>query len=215
MKITIWQKWIIYCGLGEFIGMGTVALVAVMTTKWIGEPMSSSQKLITLMLMLLAGVVEGLILGALQWQIIKKIFVRITALEWVGYTVLAAVMGWMLGMTPSLLQPIGDTANEGFDPPQYMMILVGIGMGLVLGALFGLLQRIPLVGQTTKANSWILANMLGWGVAIGIIFIGSTSTAADWSIGTILSIGAITGLIAGISFGAITAWFLKRMTIIL
>ncbi len=58
----------------------------------------------------------------------------------------------------------------------------------------------------------ILANAVGWAVALDIIFLAATIPSELWSIIQVGILGMVTGVLAGLSIGAITGIGLIVMT---
>ena len=84
-------------------------------------------------------------------------------------------------------------------------------MGLVLGTLFAIFQRLELKRHTSKTSRWILANALGWALGIAIIFLGASIPSVNSVPAVTILIATISGLLVGLSVGAITGLFLIRL----
>jgi len=172
----LWKKWTVHCALGELIGIGCAGLIAFIVNLLIGEPMSIGSKILVLLSMLFAGFIEGYVLAHFQWHVLVKKFTDLPKKEWIYYTVMVAVLGWLLGMLPSLFMIPETTANDAAqsEPPYsnpFIFALLSIGMGLALGALFGSFQWFSLKKYARKAHFWIIANALGWGLGLGWIYL--------------------------------------------
>ena len=65
-----WLNWTVVCGAGEFLGIAAAAGIWVLHSTVFGEPQVITQRILLVVVMILAGVVEGLItvavLGYLQ-----------------------------------------------------------------------------------------------------------------------------------------------------
>ena len=206
-----WLNWTIVCGLGEFFGIGFAAGVAVLHFNLAGEPRTIALKLLVIAVMMLAGIVEGLITGHFQWSVLKKRFPGIRARNWLALTALGAVIAWMLGMIPSTFFAPEASSAGVVDFSIGQIVLLSAGMGVVLGALFGVFQWIELKKHAVKAGWWIVANALGWTVGLAIIFTGASQPANEAGMAVAITIGAISGLLAGLAVGAVTGVFLVRM----
>ena len=206
-----WLNWTVICGLGEFFGIGFAAGVAVLHFSMVGEPRTVALKLLVIAVMMLAGAVEGLITGYFQWSVLKKRFSEIRARNWLGLTALGAVIAWMLGMIPSTFFAPEASSAAAIEFSTGQIVLLSTGMGVVLGALFGVFQWIELKKHTVQAGWWIIANALGWTVGLAIIFIGASQPANEAGLAAAITIGAISGLLAGLAVGAVTGIFLVRM----
>ncbi|HMQ49726.1 MAG TPA: hypothetical protein PKA00_19925 [Saprospiraceae bacterium] len=213
----LWLNWTFNCATGELLGIGTAGAIAYGINTAIGEPVHIMTKLIVLFAMMMAGAIEGSLLGFFQWRVLKKIWPTMPSGTWIGYTIAIAVLGWFLGMLPSLFfipSQVEASANAGVELDQPVLFAVlSIGSGLLLGALFGLFQWIPLRKYSPKAAYWILANALGWGLGLGWIYLVASLPQEGSPLSVLISLGIAGGLLAGLSVGAITGWFLIRKII--
>lgn len=200
--------WVLNCGFGELLGMAIAGTTMFLHSTYLGEPQTTDDKLFILAIMLIAGLLEGGSIGFFQWRVLRRKFSGLTAKSWIGITVLAGIVGWAIGMVPSMNGSIqADTGIN--ESPWWMMVLGGIGMGLVLGALFGIFQNMVLKHHLPNQWGWTLANAMGWGVAMGWIFLGAGLVGAHWPVGLVMLVAGLSGALAGLSVGLITARFLK------
>ncbi len=211
----IWKRWTIYCSAGELLGIGGAAMLAWLFNSWWGEPTTFSGRLVNWVVMLGAGLVEGSILGWMQWRVLKTLFPKIPDGRWIRYTIYVAMLGWGLGMLPSLFITSSEAAAESsFVPPgptTLLFYVLVLGMGLFLGAIFGWFQWLALRRYVKSAYDWIYGNMIGWAFGMLWIFLFAswpTETSPWWMIA--LS-GLLGGLSAGLSVGGITGLFLLRI----
>jgi len=204
--IQYWWKWTVNCGVGELIGIGAAAAFAVGIHQFLGEPQTLSENIIVLSAMVFAGVVEGWILGTMQWKILKIEFPNISYFRWVGVTVVVAMLGWFIG-TVSSLYFVGIeevTVGQEFISPTWLTIGGPIGMGLVLGVIFGYFQWLAFKHYALYTKRWILANALGWAGAMFIIFYYASLPTPTTPTPEVVLMGLKAGLLAGLSVGAIT-----------
>jgi len=214
----LWKQWTINCALGELIGIACAGAIAYAVFKFVGEPITLFDKLITLVAMVFAGFVEGMVLSHFQWKVLVKKFKFIPQREWQFYTVLIAVIGWFIGMLPSLFFMPSNVPSQGasnslnYDNP-IVFALLSILAGLSLGALFGLFQWFSLRKYAHKVYKWILANALGWGLGLGWIYLFASMPNEQSSMLFNISVGLIGGTLAGLSLGAISGFFLIRLEV--
>lgn len=203
------RSWVLSCGIGEFLGMGIAGTTMFLVNRWLGTAPDDDARMLALSIMLLAGVAEGGLIGYFQWRVLRKLLPGMTAKSWIGITILAAVVGWGMGMMPAGL--IEQSATEATpEPLGWQMLLGGIGMGLVLGALFGLFQNMVLKHFVANQWQWTLYNALGWAVAMGWIFLAATSVGPEWPVAAVIATATVAGGLAGISLGLITGVFWQR-----
>lgn len=178
-----------------------------LTRVWLGEPETVAVAVLTVLIAMIGGAVEGLAVGVAQWWLLRLWLTRLMASAWVGVTVAAAVAGWMLGMLPSVLVPLlgsDGSASEVSGPPLWVMPLVGIGTGLVLGGLFGLAQYTVLRHHVRNARAWVWANAGGWAAAMAVMFTGAGIPSGPWPWVELVPLAAATGVLAGMAIGAVT-----------
>lgn len=193
----LWRRWTLFCAIGEFVGMAAAF---------------SLPSLAALGIMVLAGAAEGLAVGVCQWWALRERFPRITISGWVRVSVIAAAVGWLLGMLPSLFAGHSSTMEASFTaPPPMVQYLAAAVLGAILGSGFGAMQWTVLRHHTLQAKQWIVANALGWAIAMIVIFAGANSAPKETPVAELLLLGGFTGIIAGLCLGAITGTFLVRM----
>jgi len=213
---TLWKKWTINCAIGELLGIACAGGIAYFINWSIGDPQSVGAKSIVLLAMMFAGLLEGSILSYLQWKVLVTKFSKIPQREWLFYTALPGVLGWFLGMLPSLFIMPENTTDTKLNPNfdffnPYVFGLLSISMGLILGAIFGWFQWFSLRKYAKKAYKWIVGNALGWGLGLGWIYLFASIPNEQSSLLFNLLVGAIGGVLAGLSVGAITGLFLENL----
>ncbi len=214
MKNTFFQRWVLACGLAEFGGIGLAGLIAGLTLYWIGEPESWPEKIAVLSAMMLAGAAEGWLVGAFQSKVLVEKIPNLSRPAWIRATVAVAVAGWFLGMLPSTLmsgQVTPDNALPPAEPPLWLVALGAVGMGLVLGAIFGLAQQRVLRRYIGHSNQWIVANSLAWGAGLWWVYLGASWPKGGEPIWILVLSGVVSGLLMGLTVGVVTGWFLGKM----
>lgn len=198
---------------GEWIGIGFSVLLVLGFDHLFPEPQPVGIRWLNVGVMLLAGLVEGAALGGLQWRVLRRMFPQIPAKDWVGSTVAAALLGWLLGMLPMVIfggdQPSSEAAPR--EPPRWLMVGGGALMGAVLGTLFGACQWWAFRRYAQHSGSWIWANTLGWTLAMSWIFLMASLPDADSPVALVITMGLAAGLLSGMSLGSITGRFLFKI----
>jgi len=207
----LWPRWTITCGTGELLGIAAATVIIVGARRLLSVAGGTEDQVLSLFFMALASVAEGGVLAYFQYRLIEKAFPQIAWKQWLTYTVAAAIIGWILGMLPSLFLIPGGTAIavQASQPLAYYS-MAGL-IGLLLGAVFGYFQWLPIKDLRRNALLWVPANALGWAVGMVFIFMGASlpGESASWPL--VLLYGAIGGALGGLSVGAITGWFLLRI----
>lgn len=183
-------RWISACGAGEAAGIAVVATVYAALDRGL---ISGAVPWI-----LAAGAWEGLCLGAFQATQLRRM--GISSERWIGFTVLGALLGYGL----SLLGGAGSQGEADAEPAISLILILGAGMGVVMGALMGALQSFA--GRNVlNIGRWTLANTGGWAVAMVVIMFAASSVQSGWPLGAIAVVGAVSGGIAGLALGAVTS----------
>ncbi|MBX9851735.1 MAG: hypothetical protein K2X86_08255 [Cytophagaceae bacterium] len=205
-------RWVFYCAAGEFLGIAAASAIVFGINNSIREPETFVQKSIVLCSMMIAGAIEGFLLGSFQWKVLKEKIPILPWREWTGYTVLVATMGWFLGMMPSLLFYDNSTPDSNIDhsnPIIFALLSVLIGLGI--GSVFGCFQWFSLRKYIPKAHRWIADNGVGWAFGIGWIYLASSLPDINTPLVTMVYLGMAGGILAGISVGLVTGIFLKKV----
>jgi hypothetical protein len=208
-----WLHWTIACGMGEFLGIGVAAGIAFLHIHFLGEPQTIGQRLLVIFVMVLAGIIEGLVVGSFQWSVLRRKFVNLKVQNWLIVTALGAATAWLLGMLPStFFAPEPSAASsESLEFSSAQFALLAVLSGVVLGALFGAFQWVELRKHALNASRWIVANLLGWTVGLAIIYLGASAPLVETGLAAVIMIGTISGLLSGLSVGAITGLFLVKL----
>jgi hypothetical protein len=213
MIISQFRKWVSNCALGELLGMGAAGCIAVAVNYYLGEPQSWIQKIFVLFTMLVAGSIEGTSIAVFQWRVLRHLFPGMKLIAWWKWTVAIALLGWGLGMLPSLFFTQSSSTTETTEPSMWLIATMAVGGGAIAGTLFGLFQSFELRKHYSKGKWWIIANTLAWSVAMLIIFIGASWPSATTPVSLIILSAIISGCLAGMSLGVITGIFLFKQVL--
>jgi hypothetical protein len=136
-------------------------------------------------------------------------FPRISRFGWWLATLVGALAAYVLGYLPSTIISLSQTITEApptaVEPPQTIVLLLAVGLGIVAGAVLSFAQYLVLRGKVSRAGWWIPANMLAWAIGMPIIF-GAIDLAFKlpevWQstslmVFALLGVGAIVGAIHG------------------
>ncbi|HEY6689134.1 MAG TPA: hypothetical protein VI094_23320 [Propionibacteriaceae bacterium] len=140
-------RWVLMVTLGEAVGFTVPAAVGIAVTS------APSGPVVSLLAMVLAGSVEGAVLGTAQADCLYRWRVLPVRRRWIVATSLGAAIAWSLGMLPSTL--------GGLNWSPWTAVAVGIG-GLILLASLPLAQYLVLRDHVERAVFWIPVNMVAW-----------------------------------------------------
>lgn len=210
MLKAFWLRWTLNCAAGEILGIAIAAGLAGLVLMTLGEPQSWPTRIGFLLLMLGAGALEGYAVGWFQWRVLRERF-TVPKADWIGATVSVAVLGWLLGMLPSTLASNPESGAVAFEPSLGQIALFALLFGLGAGVLFGIGQWVVLRHYAEGAGVWVMANALGWGLALVWIYPIASSMPVGIALWQQVLLGALAGLLSGVSIGGITGWFLLRI----
>lgn len=181
----VWQTWFRWTTAGEFAGFLTPVLAGAL---------GSSPTLLVL-----AGVVEGAVLGAAQAVVLRRVDRTIPARGWIGVTALAAGFAWAIAM---LVVHNGDRLNR-LPLAAVLPIAAVAGIGVLLS--LGTAQWFVLRNHFPGAHQWVWANAVAWGAGL-LVFTAVTTPL--WQPGQppelIALIGALGGLLMAATMAAVT-----------
>jgi hypothetical protein len=194
----LWRNWTIATALGEVFGFAVPALVGL-TALWLfGEAESVGPAVAFYLLLLLAGIGEGAMLGTAQWVVLRRMLPPLTARDWIGATAIAAGGAWALGLLPS-------TVDAAVSLPPAAQIGAWVVIAPIMLCAIGVGQWFVLRQHLDRAGRWIPANVVAWLLGLPVTFIvpalvPDDSPAAVWIaafVGAGLLMGAIVGAVTG------------------
>lgn len=209
MKI---RRWVLLCAAAELLGISAAGIWYAAMNIWIGEPEPLIQRSLAWILMTMAAIPEGLILGGLQAIGIRWFIPDISMKRWILATVLVGLLGWGIGtFFPLFLAPEASSTGSVYEPSLFIIALFASVFGLLVGAVFGGVQSMAFPKNVEKRSSWIWANAIGWAIGLPLIYTGAQIGAdfSNWSFR--LLAWALGGCGAGISIGIATGSALKRI----
>jgi hypothetical protein len=212
----LWLQWVIANVAGEALGLGLVAAVTTAMVLTVGDAAPAHVVLMMAGVMIAAGALEGAIVGFAQWLVLRRRLRRLSRREWVTATAAGAVVAWAIGMAPSTMMALNQSAGSS-PPPEMsdaMKYALATAMGAALGSILGIPQWRVLRRYVSGASLWVWANSAAWAVGMPMVFIVVGSSAAGASALSVASTVIITIASAGASVGAIHGmallWLLRQ-----
>ena len=201
--------WTTATALAEAVGLASVAGASRVASSWSAEPGLRGSVGLALLLVVGAGLVEGLALGWAQGWVLGRWLPRLRRARFVVATTLVAGLGWAAGAAAAMVAP--DQPGAG-DPSLVLLVLGAAGVGLVMGPVLGLAQGWALQPAVRHAAAWVVASTLAWPVVMVVVFVGASLPGQEWSWAAVVATGAVTGALAGGVLGLATWWALGSMT---
>ncbi|MDF2178871.1 hypothetical protein P2G88_11485 [Aliiglaciecola sp. CAU 1673] len=213
-RFTFYKHWILANGLAEAIGLGGTLILAGYGATLFAADSLSSLLLAALLAILMGTVLEGVVVGIAQSIPLRAFVPEIPVRAWVWATAIGAGIAWMIGMIPSTLMGLSNLSSPesvSQELPVYLQYGLAVVLGLVTGPILGFAQWLVLRRYFDKANRWLIANALAWGLGMLAIFVGMD--LVPWGAGPLLQ--GITVIficfVAGSIVGAIQGYFLIRL----
>lgn len=189
-------RWVLLVTLAEAAGFTVPAAVGVAVTAAPSKPTT------TLFAMVLAGSVEGAVLGSAQADCLYRWRVLPVRRWWIIATSLGAAFAWSLGMLPSTLGGVSWTARTA--------VAVGIG-GLMLLTSLPLAQYFVLRDHVERASLWIPINMVAWLLGIAWTLLPSPWVDQSTPTGTLILVYSVVGLCMAATVATVTGLGMIRL----
>jgi hypothetical protein len=200
-----YRRWVLANAWSEGMGLGTTSLLMWIAAPRVVEVTSTTGIILSAAGAIVVGMLlEGVLVGMAQEQVLRLRMPAIRRLSWVIRTTLGAGLAWLLGMVPGVAASLATTDGAvpaSSEPTRVVQFGLAVMMGVALGALLGAVQWTALRRHASSAGRWILANAAAWAVGMPLLFAGMD--LVPWTAGpalitaSIYAIGTITGLIVG------------------
>lgn len=192
------RSWFVSVTVGECAGFAAPALTAAL--------LSGSADRVFVPAMLMAGAIEGAVLGFAQARVLRRALDDLPVAAWIGVTAAAAVVAYAIGFVPSQL---GDRLT---DVPLAVLIPLAAVAAVVLLATIGFAQWTLLRHRVRRAWRWIPITAAAWAAGLGAF----TAVAPPlWqphqSIALVAAIGVLGGLAMAATVAAITGAALPHL----
>ena len=194
----LWRMWVAWVTAGETVGFLVPALVGALTA---GYPAATY-----LPSLLLAGAVEGAFLGVAQAHVLRRVLPSLSARAWVAATSAAAVIAWLIGMTPVV------AAGVLGELPRPVVVVAAILLGSLLLLSIGTAQWTVLRNHVVGAGRWIAVTAVAWVLGLAAFMLIATPL---WHEGQPFALTAAIGVLAGLvmagTVAAVTGLGLVRL----
>lgn len=173
----------------------------------VGAATASRPAVVSVPLLLLAGGLEGLALGAAQAHVLSAVLPRLDVRRFALLTSLGAVLAYLMGLLPS-------TFGDHFGGiPVWVLLPAGLAAGSVLLLSIGFAQWLELRRHLPRAGWWISATAAAWLVGL-VVFMAIAMPL--WSQGQALAlvvlIGSGAAVAMAVAVGLCTGLALVRLS---
>ena len=168
----------------EWVGVNTAAylvivlggaIIADLTADLSRGVVTGHRRLAVLVIALGASALYGVVLGRLQWHVLRQRMPDLPLQAWLVATAVPAFIVFSLVIGPEAL----DKVVAGSDP--FNVYKDAFVQALVLGPLIGLSQAKALQGHSLRWKWWFVGNMTSW------LFGAATTELATWLLGEVAS----------------------------
>jgi hypothetical protein len=174
------RAWVPVVALAELVGFAVPAVVGVLT--------GASSAAVSLPALVVAGAVEGTVLGTGQVAVLRRALPSVSASRWVGATAGAAALAYLLALLPATAAPV--VASWPVPLVVGVVVVLGVLVLLVIGAA----QWLELRRLVTGAEVWIGVTALAWLLGLGVFLAVATPL---WHPGQPVVVTVVIGLGAG------------------
>lgn len=147
----------------------------------------------------IAALVEGGIVSAAQWRVLRRRAPAIAWPAWAIATILPAFVAYVAGFT--LFPPLGA---------RQQWLLVGL-LGAAMAATLGVGQWLLLRRHVARAGAWVPASLVGWTLGLGVSVAALVLVPDGAPPVAFVAAGLLGGVGMGLVVGAITAWAFVRL----
>lgn len=188
-------RWVLLVTLAEAAGFMVPAAGMALTA-------ASSRPILTLVTMVLAGSVEGAVLGSAQADCLYRWRVLPARRRWVAATSVGAAVAWSLGMLPSTLGGMSWTSGTA------VAVVAG---GLMLLTSLPLAQYFVLRDYVRQPILWIPINMVAWLLGIAWTLLPSPWVDQSTPTGTLILVYSVSGLCMAATVATVTGLGMIRL----
>jgi hypothetical protein len=190
-------RWLAWVGLGESLGfLAPAAAQLAAAAFWPAAVFP---------LLIVAGTVEGAVLGWFQASVLRSRLPGLSVRRWVRLTAMAAAVAWCLGLLPSVTD-----AWLGW-PVVVQAAVAGTGGAALLVSL-GLAQWFELRKHVPRAWRWTAGSAAAWAAGLGVFLAVATplwQPGQDWRLVAAIGMGA--AVLMALSMAAVTGAVMLRI----
>ena len=192
------RSWFLSVTAGECAGFAAPALTAAL--------LSGTPDRVFVPAMLLAGGIEGAVLGFAQARVLRRALDDLPVGAWSGATAAAAAVAYAIGFAPSQL------GNRLTGLPLAVLIPVAAVGALVLLATIGVAQWPLLRHRVHRAWRWIPITAAAWAAGLGAFTaVAPPLWQPDQPVALVAAIGLLGGLVMAATVAAITGAALPHL----
>ena len=190
------RNWLLWVSLGETVGF----LAPVLAQLAVGGSAVVAPALI------LAGAVEGTVLGWTQSTVLRSRLPALSRRRWVGATAIGAAAAWFIGLLPAEWADVWQTW------PATGQVVAAVVLATVLVCALGYAQWFELRRHLRGAGWWILGSAAAWCAGLAVFFAVATPLwQPGQSGGLILLIGVLAGALMALTMALVSGLVLHLL----
>lgn len=209
----IYPAWLRSCILGSTLALAISGVISVLVNTYLAQYRSGVYSLIAAGAVGIAAILEGALIGYMQWRVLRRVFPTMTSTLWVGATMIAAISGYALSWLPTsyaLAAALATRIGDMTVSPS-VMARISIVTGALVGLVWGVTQFAVLRFHVHQAGSWIVASMISWTLSFACVYL--SAFLPDRTTNPFLRIGlaALSGLVLGSFLGIMHGHVLTKL----
>lgn len=183
--LLLWRTWTPVVALGELVGFVAPLLVGILYDGWWPA-------------LLLAGAVEGALLGSAQAAVLVHAVPALRRRRWIALTALGAVLAYVAAMLGVQVAQVATGATR--------VVVPALCGGLLLVSLGGA-QAVELARHTHHAGRWVAWTACAWLLALAAFMAVATPLwHAGQAPGAAIAVGVVAAAAMAYVQAALTGW---------
>ena len=190
------RNWLFWVSLGETVGFLAPVLAQLAVG---GSPVVAPA-------LILAGAVEGTVLGWTQATVLRSRLPALSRPRWVGATAIGAAAAWFIGLLPA------EWADVWQRWPATGQVTAAAVLATVLLCALGYAQWFELRRHLRGAGWWILGSAVAWCAGLAVFFGVATPLWQPGQSGVlILLIGVLAGALMALTMALVSGLVLHLL----
>jgi hypothetical protein len=205
MKIykKFWFQWVMNYSIGELMGIAAAAAIGRIMFMNLTSDNGEYSSVYPFTILLIAGAVEGFIIGYTQWKSISLLVATLKPFVWILTTTIAVIVGWLSILPPSVVF-ISFLSSFDLISDHHSLLYTGLA-GLAFGGVISTPQFFIIRKHYHHAEAWIIANAVGWMLSFMLFYAAlsafSYTTSFIFNVLVIIFSCILSGAIQGIITG--------------
>jgi len=190
------RYWVLWVTLGETVGFAAPALAQL---AFAGSPVATAA-------LILAGAVEGAVLGWTQATVLRVVLPALDRSRWVGATALGAAAAWFVGLLPA------EWADVWQRWPTVAQLVTAALLATFLLCTLGFAQWFELRRHLPSAGWWIAGSAAAWCAGLTVFFAVATPLwQPGQSAALVLGIGLLAAVLMALAMAVVSGVVLRTL----